>query len=144
MNKNYNSAKQKLFIYGLYSKIISNEKHYTVLQSKYKTNATYWLLIIFAAIGVVFSSEEISLPLDSMIATTIICLVGIIGILFFWYEDIMIQERFLNINFLEGTLMEKKYTWLPQVHHQHLVYTHKTMLKLKNLFFVGCIVILYI
>jgi len=138
------SNKDNLFIYGNYTKIIDNEKHYTVLQSKYKAQAAYWLLIIFAAIGIIFSAEEAGIPLDRMLSTMIICLVGIIGNCFIWYEDIMIQERFLNINHFEATKLEKKYSWLPQVHHQHLCFSHKTMLKFKNIFYIGSNTILFL
>src|SRR3989304_7385552 len=128
--KNKILEKNKLYIYGLYNKIIENEKHYTVLQAKYKTNAAYWLLIIFAAIGIIFSSEEIGLPLNHLSATIFICCIGILGLIFIWYEDLIIQEKFLSINHLEASKLEKKYTWLPQVHNQHIIITHKTMLKL--------------
>ncbi|NGX48812.1 MAG: hypothetical protein K940chlam5_00404 [Candidatus Anoxychlamydiales bacterium] len=137
------SNKDDLFIYGAYTKIVENEKHYTVLQSKYKTQAAYWLLIIFAAIGIIFSAEE-SIPIDRMLSVIIICFIGIIGNCFFWYEDIIIQEKFLNINHFEATKLEKKYTWLPQVHHQHLCFSHKTMLKSKNIFYVGSNTILFL
>ena len=54
------------------------------------------------------------------------------------------RERFLNINHLEATRLEKEYNWLPQVHHQHLIITHRIMLKLKNMFYIGCNMILFI
>ncbi len=138
------SNKDALFIYGTYTKIVENEKHYTVLQSKYKTQTAYWLLIIFAAIGIIFSAEEPGIPIDRMISSMIICFIGIIGNCSFWYEDIIIQEKFLNINHFEATKLEKKYTWLPQVHHQHLCFSHKTMLRSKNIFYVGCNIILFL
>ena len=52
--------------------------------------------------------DEKGIPFDHMISTIIICLVGIIGNCFIWYEDVVVQERFLNINHLEGMILENK------------------------------------
>ena len=140
--KSTESNKQNLFVYGLYSKIITNEKNYTILQAKNKKLAAYWLLVIFAGIGGIFSTEETGLPFDQLYLTIFICIIGIAGISYMWYEDLIIQERLLNLNHLDAFRLENLHKWLPKVHHQHVCYSHKTMLKLKVLFYVGCNVIL--
>ena len=141
--KSAESNKQNLFVYGLYSKIITNEKNYTILQAKNKKLAAYWLLVIFAGIGGLFSTEETGLPFDQLYLTIFICIIGITGITYMWYEDLIIQERLLNLNHLDAFRLENLHKWLPKVHHQHVCYSHKTMLKLKVLFYVGCNAILY-
>jgi hypothetical protein len=142
--KKPNPEEEKLLIYGIYCKIINNEKHYTTLQAKYKTLAVYWLLIIFAAIGLIFSSKEAALPFDPILATFTISIIGMIGIGIIWYEDVICKERILNINHLTALQLEKKYKWIPHVHHKYVCYySHKTLLKYKVSFFIGCNGILY-
>jgi len=131
------SKKEDLFTYGIYCKIIDNEKHYIVLQAKYKTNAAYWILVIFAAMGLSLSSKEIGVPFDRLLTIIFLSIIGIIGNIMFWYEDILYNERALNINYLEALRLEATYDWLPQV-HQHATHPYRTMLSLKNLFYMGC------
>lgn len=130
--------KNAQFIFGVYNKIILNERFYTLQQAKIRRLAAYWLLIVFSAIGLVFSSKEAGLPFEHLLSVIIICIIGICGNAFIWYEDLVIQERFLNLNHLEAFRLENLYSWLPKIHHHHVVFTHKAMLKLKVIFYVGC------
>ena len=142
-----NSHKRNLFIYGLYCKIITSEKHYTTMQVRYRRLAAYWLLVVFAAIGMVFSTDESAIPFNQLISTMVAGLIGIVGNCYIWYEDLYSLERFLNLNPLEAFKLEEKYKWLPQIHHQFVFYSHKLMLNNKILFYVGsnsilCLVIM--
>jgi hypothetical protein len=133
------SNKEALFIYGAYCKIISNEKHYIVLQAKYAKLAINWLMIILAAIGVVFSSKEIGIPIKHSLAASTICLLGITINCFMWHEALISQGKFLSLNILEASRLENIYQWLPKVHHQHYLFvSHKAMLGFKNNFYIGC------
>jgi hypothetical protein len=145
MDQKEESSKKELFIYGVYCKLINNEKHYIVLQAKYAKLAVNWLMIILAAVGVVFSSREIGIPIKHSLATTIICLLGITGNCFIWYEALIIQEKFLSLNILEALRLENTNQWLPQLHHQHYLYfSHKTIIKFKIFFYIGCNTIMFI
>lgn len=136
-------TEDKLLIYGTYFKLINNEKHYTVLQAKYKRMAAYWLLIIFAALGVIFSYQETGVPYSHFISVNSICLFGVIGLLCLWYEDVIIREKFLSINVLKAIKLEEMNPWLPKVHHHQLYFSHKSMLKLKLLFYLISILVLF-
>lgn len=144
MKKQTKKNEEALFIYGLYCKLIANEKHYTTLQVKYRKNAAYWLLVIFSSIGIAYSSEEINIPFNQLLTTVAICIIGIIGNCYFWYEDLFSLERFLNLNHLEAYQLENKYQWLPKIHHQFVYHSHKLLLNNKILFYVGSNSILFI
>jgi hypothetical protein len=144
MDQKEESSKEALFIYGVYCKLINNEKHYIVFQVKYAKIAVNWLMIILAAVGVVFSSREIGIPIKHSLAAVIICLLGITGNCFIWYEALIVQGKFLNLNILEALRLENMHQWLPQLHHQyHSFVSHKAMLKIKNNFYVGCNTIMF-
>jgi hypothetical protein len=133
------SKKEALFIYGAYCKLINSEKHYIVLQVKYGKLAINWLMVILAAVGVVFSSREIGIPIKHSLAASAICLLGITINCFIWYEALTIQEKFLSLNILEASRLENIYRWLPQLHHQYYLFvSHKAMLGFKNNFYIGC------
>lgn len=142
--KKIKSTKEDLYIYGVYTKILANEKHYTILQSNLKSTTAYWLLIIIGGLGVIYSSRETSMPFQPLMSTFILCFIGIVGVNVLCYEDVVIQERFLSLNHLEAFKLENIYQWLPQVHHRQMCFTHKNMIKLKILFYVGCTTILFI
>jgi hypothetical protein len=143
-NKIKENGKNRLFIYGIYTKILNNEKHYTVLQANLKSGVAYWLLIIIAALGMIYSYRESSLPFERLLSTLAVCAIGLIGVNIIWYDDVIIQERFLTLNTLEAFRLENIYSWLPQVHHQQFCFTHRSMIKFKHLFYFGCNFILFV
>lgn len=136
------NKKDKLLIYGLYTKLLSSEKHYGSLQTKYRLISSTWLLATFAAIGFLFSFEK-SLPMDHLLAAVFVCILGIFGQLFLWYEDNIVQEILLDLHVIESLKLEKKNPWLSQIHHRFLhLYKFGTTPIVKGIFFIGCISLL--
>lgn len=129
---------KKYLIYASYAKLLHGGRHHGYLQTNYRMMTSTWLLGTFAGIGFLMSSFN-TLPFDHLIGVACACIIGIVGIYLLWYADTFIQELLLDINVVEGLILERKYKWLPQIHHTFLhLYKNSNARFVKVLFFIGC------
>ncbi len=136
-------TKNRVLIYGVYSKLLNGGRYHGAFQTKYRILASSWLLATFVAIGFLLSKDNL-LPFSHLIAVTIICVIGILGLYLLWYEDTFVQELLLDINVVEALELEKRNSWIPQLHHRFLhLYKNTNARFVKVLFFIGCKSILF-
>lgn len=138
-NESTLSEEQKLLIYGVYSKLIEGIKHFDGIQTTYRVVSSTLLLAIIGAIGFLFSSMLTEFPINKLIGVIAICFSGIAGITALGFLDLIFQERLVVSNFIEALKFEKKYEWLPQVHHKMIHGgTHHGSPTKKSLYYIGC------
>ncbi len=125
-------------IYGLYTKHIETIKHYTRIQLTYRQLASTLMFAIFFAIGFILSEHQ-GWPFNRLILIMLMTVAGIFGILSLWYLDIIIYDRLLQTTANELIHMEKKYKWIPPVHHNHIKLLYIEYPKSKSfLYFSFC------
>lgn len=144
-NKSELNEEDKLMVYGIYTKLIEGIKHFDGVQATYRMMTSTLLLAIFAAIGFLFSRMATEFPVNRLIGVVAICIFGISGITTLGFLDLVFQERLVVSNFVEALKFEKKYRWLPQVHHRMIHNgTHHGSPARKAIFYIGCATCLFI
>jgi len=135
---------KKLLIYGCYSKLLFSARSYNNLQAVYRNLAITDLLAVLLADGFLLSFDKTALPFNPLLGSIVITLIGIISLIFIWYEDIIVQEDYLNTIVFQALKLEKKHSWLPRLHHNflHLYEKHK-IISFKTTFYIGCQAILF-
>lgn len=129
----------KLLAYGNYTKFMENIRTVDSYQTVHRALCSTFLLSSFAAIGFLFSSEGAKLPISNAGATIFISIATFIVINILCVLDVISQETILTSNYLEAIKLEKKHSWLPQLHLRmmrsgaHYGSPHK-----KVTFYVGC------
>lgn len=135
--------KKRLITYGMYCNFIKEVKHFDNMQTHFRILASTILLGSFAAIGFLFSIENLKIPFERPYAAVIVSLIGISSLLTLWHVDLKFYERLLVSNFAEAYRLEKENNWLPKVHHNMLFDTHKKDHP-SNIayYYIGCVVTL--
>jgi hypothetical protein len=134
----------KLLIFGVYSKLMISARQYNHLQAIFRNLSITWVVASLVAIGFLFSFEKTEFPFDPLIGSIFISIIGILALLFFWYEDSVIKEDYLNNLVYTALKLERKYSWLPRMHHNFLhLYKKNSVIKYKILFHIGCQSILF-
>lgn len=130
---------EKLLIYGNYTKFMENIRTVDSYQTVHRALCSTFLLSSFAAIGFLFSSEGAKLPISNSLATIFISLATFIIINILCFLDVISQETALTSNYLEAIKLERKYSWLPQVHRRMMRSgAHYGSPHRKVTFYVGC------
>ena len=106
---------KKTLMFALHVHLIQFELHLDSVINKYKTISLFWLLATYVAIGFMFSVEAKGIEINQLIATSAVCLFGIIGLSSLWFIDIHILHKFWGAFFIEGIKMEKKHPFLLRV-----------------------------
>jgi hypothetical protein len=90
------------------------EEHLEHITTKYKTMAFTCFLAVCLASGFVLSIEAVALPFNHFVAVTVLSCIGFTGITLLWHLDVNVYQRFLAAVFIEETILEKKFSFLPQ------------------------------
>ncbi len=118
-------GKKKLIIYGMYCNYIKEIKHFDNLQTRFRILGSTVLLGTIAAIGFLFSLQQLDLPYRRTLAASFVSIIGIVGLLTLWRVDLKYYERLLVSNFAEIFRLEAENDWLPRPHHNMLFGKHK-------------------
>lgn len=131
--------------YEGYSLAIERLQHFNHLQTTYKTFAFTWIAATFFAIGYSLSAQEVNLPLHPLIIVSALCIASSIGIILIWYMDLILCERMIATALFEALDYEEKHDWIPKIHQTSNLF-HKLWgyVHIKDIFYTGCIGILYI
>lgn len=133
------NKKNRLLIYGIYTKLIDDIKHFDSIQAIYRTTASTFLLATFVAIGFLFSSKSVVLPIDNLIIVIFVCLMSLGAISTICFLDLIFQERLVISCFSELYKLESLYSWLPQSHRYMLSNgNHPGGTTRKIFFYIGC------
>ncbi len=131
--------KDKLLIYGVYTKKIASIMYYNTIQSFYRILTSTLLLFSFAAIGVSLSSSHIEMPFNSLVMVVLIGVISCIGTMIFWRLDLIVVERIIISHFYDAYKIEEKNKWLPRVHHRMAPNKkHYACPSKKVPFYIGC------
>ncbi|MFA6119331.1 MAG: hypothetical protein WCT85_06325 [Parachlamydiales bacterium] len=132
--------KTKLIAYGMYCNFIREVQHFDNMQTHFRLLASTILLGSIAAIGFLFSIENINLPFEKTFAAFIVSLIGISSLYTLWHVDLKFYERLLVSNFAEAYRFEEIHKWLPKAHHNMIRASHKKDHP-SNVayFYIGCI-----
>lgn len=103
-------------IWKIVAEIGTTERHFNDLQSKYRTLASTWLLAAFSAMGFIVS-EVIEINVEKELLISGIAIAALIGIMLLWVIDLLVYHRLLDSCFIEGLILEEKYSWLPPIRH---------------------------
>jgi hypothetical protein len=116
MKERVEAVDKELFdrVWKFFVEIGKQEQHFNNLQTRYRNMSSVWLLATFGAIGFVVS-KKLSISIDTKLLIAGISTAGCIGILLLWVIDLLVYHRLLDSCFVEGLILEKKYTWLPQI-----------------------------
>ena len=99
-----------------YEYLGSSEKHFNDLQASYRRIASIWMLAVFSGAGLVLTAGE-TLEVARFVLLGLNFLAGTVGILILWSIDLLVYHRLLDAHFVEGMIMERRYTWLPPIRH---------------------------
>lgn len=145
---------ERVIVYKMYSNFILSIKHFDVMQTFYRTMASTFLLGTFAAIGFLFSRQNISLSYENIFPLLLISAFGIASLFSLWHLDLIFYERLLVCNFEGALRLEKTHQWLPKVHHNMLkelsVQDKRTNVvyfyigSITSLLLVDCILLVYL
>ena len=105
---------QKTLNYGLYTKLNEFESHLETISTKYKQIALTWLLATFAGIGFLLSVQTAQLPVNHLVAVSLIAMIGLLGVTLLWHLDVNIYNLFWTAVFIEEIRMEKKLDFVCQ------------------------------
>lgn len=103
---------KRFLIYSFHTLLCHFESHIDGIIKRFKTMTMTVLLAIGAAVGFSFSSGLQEFPINKLIMSGTIAIVGIIGIVAVWYIDIQVMHKFWGAFFVEAIKMEKKYPFL--------------------------------
>jgi len=132
--------KKKLITYGMYCNFIKEVQHFDNLQTHFRLLSSTILLGSIAAIGFLFSLENLNIPLGKSFVALLVAFIGITSLLTLWYVDLKFYERLLVSNFAEAYRLENENDWLPKVHHNMLFASHKKDHPSNIAFYyIGCI-----
>jgi len=129
----------RFLIYGVYSNIIEDIKHYDVIQTSLRMLTSTLLLAIYAAIGFLFSLSSSTLHFDNILGAIFISLLGVGLITVICILDLVFQERLLIANLAEALKLEEGHEWLPKI-HQRMLHggSYYAAPNRKVLFYIGC------
>jgi hypothetical protein len=102
-------------IWSIYTEMGTEERHFNELQSTYRALASTWLLATFAAVGFLLSEKLTSCPIDKLLIIVAIGIMSSIGIMLMWNLDLKVYHPLLAAAFRQGRILEKQYSWLPQM-----------------------------
>lgn len=138
-NTSSSEKRDRLLIYGIYTKLIDDIKQFDTIQAIYRTTASTFLLATFVAIGFLFSSKTMILPIDNLIIVILICMMSLGAISTICFLDLVYQERLVISCFCELYKLEKQHPWLPQPHRYMLSNgEHPGGTTRKIFFYIGC------
>ena len=106
------------------------ERHFNTLQQTYRALTSTWLLASIGAAGFILEKLRDSTPQNSLspafilIALSGIGVAGGVGILLLWNLDLLVYQRLLDANFVEGIKLENEFPWLPPV-RSNMMRVHK-------------------
>jgi len=110
-------------IFNLYKEINEQLRHFNRLQIGYRVLASSWLLATLTGVTITFTKLSI-IGIDQSLLAILITFVGIFGIFLVWLLAVAVYHDLLISCFVEGEVLEKKFTWLP-----HFCENYKTLNK---------------
>jgi hypothetical protein len=138
-------SEEKFLVYGTYSQIADILKHRDSIQATYRTFASTWLLATFVGIGYALSSKETSIPFHPLLAVAFISLASATGIFIIWLMDLVSCEQSIASMVYNGMELERQHAWLPHYYHNvNEMGSLRKFIRLKALFYNGCLSILFI
>jgi hypothetical protein len=102
-------------VWSIYSEMGVEERHFNSLQSTYRALTSTWLLATFGSIGYFLSDKMVNCPIDKWIMIIVIGFMSSTGIMLIWNLDLKVYHPLLAAAFGQGRLLEKQYSWLPQM-----------------------------
>lgn len=129
-------------IWRVLEEIGTQERHFNTLQATYRGMASGWLLASFSAVGFVISKSA-AIDIEPLLLVSGISLAGSVGIALLWSLDLLVYHRLLDSCFIEGLILEDRYSWLPPLRH-NMMNTQKEEGVLFRVvgFYIGPIVLL--
>jgi hypothetical protein len=106
--------KETEHIWNFYVEMGLLERHFTQIQSGYRTLASTWLLGAFAAIGFVLATR-FSLPIPRELLIAAIAIAASIGVYLIWVLDLLVTQRLLDGSYIQSRALEHTHRWLPQI-----------------------------
>ena len=136
---------KKTLIYGLHTLLCQFESHLDSIIKKFKTMTITILLATGAAVGFSFSAELKDLPINKLLMSGTISMLGMLGISAIWYLDIHVIHKFWGVFFIEKIKMEKKYSFLNDVENDFIsLETIRSQLFGEGNFYISLNIILTI
>lgn len=130
-------------IYGIYTKLLDNIKHFGYLRLHYIKLAFTFFLAVFLGIGFVLSGLE-RLPFDHLLVIFFMTTSGVFGIILIAFLDFVVTDRLVQSAAIELVRMENEYSWLPKAHHNMLHVKVEGMGESKSYFYLALSSILII
>lgn len=106
-----------MLVYGRYAKVAYNLQNSNRTQLTYKGATMTWIVATYVGIGYSPSSFEVSLPFNSLIVVSLICLASLLVLTGIWYLDLIVEEKKIAIAVHNGLALEEKYNFLPRAYH---------------------------
>lgn len=128
-------------VYGIYTRLIDNIKHFGLLRFHYVKLAFTFFLAVFLGIGFILSGLE-KLPFDKLIIIFFMTTSGVFGIILIAFLDFVVTDRLVQTTAIELVRMEKKYSWLPKEHHNMVAMKVEGMGESKSHFYLALSAIL--
>jgi hypothetical protein len=114
MQNNIDSVDKETFerVWKVAQEIGVQERHFNGLQTGYRNMASVWLLATFSGLGFAISQKlEVTVQREFLII--VIAIAGGVGIALLWVLDLLVYHRLLDSCFIEGLILEERYSWLP-------------------------------
>lgn len=136
------SLEDKKIVLKKYVMLKEAEHHFSELQYRYRRNAIYWIMGVFAGIGFLMSKEFGDEVFNHIVLISCVSIGGSVGIFLLWSLDMLLYHRLLDAVCIEEIEMEKNYDFLPKPLNKMFVLTKKQMPeKIQTTFYVGLILI---
>ena len=128
-------------VWAMMLELGEQQRHFNQMQTQYRTIASTWLLGTIAALGFVYSKENI--PLSPDILAVSLCIVAAFGIVLLWILDILVYHELLVVNFTQAEDLEAEYTWLTQVQSQYRLTQGNSSVRVRaSRFYAGSVILL--
>jgi len=110
-------SEDDMLIYGRYAKVAYNLQSSNRTQLTYKTATLTWIIATYIGIGYSPSSFEVSLPFNSLLVVSSICVASLLVLSGIWYLDLIVEEKKIAKAVHNGLALEEKYSFLPRAYH---------------------------
>ena len=128
-------------VWAMMLELGEQQRHFNQMQTQYRTIASTWLLATIAALGFVYSKENVPLSPDILAAS--LSVVAAIGIVLLWILDILVYHELLVVNFTQAERLESDYEWLTQVQSQYRKTQGKSSVRVRaTRFYAGSVMLL--
>ena len=110
------TGKESSIAYGLYKKMNMYQYHYNSVKVKYKVLAVTWFIASFFGISYIVLGKEVSLPVDKLLAISLLGFFSSIGIFLLCFFDVSVYHRLGESIFAACANFEVRYPKLGKSH----------------------------